>query len=201
MPAADRRAAILDAARVAFAEGGFHQTSLDQVAVGAGVSKALLYEHFSSKRELHAAMLELHVNELIERINGAVIVAEPGEARLLAGLEAFFAFVEERRGAWRILFRNPGDPDVAASIERLRGQVGAAITALMRDEAEELDLDDPELPVLVEMIGQQLIGAMQSLADWWEDHPEVPRDQVIRTAMSFSWLGQGRIAQGERWGD
>jgi AcrR family transcriptional regulator len=53
MAASDRRLAILYAARSAFAEGGFHQTSLDAVAERAGVSKALIYEHFESKRALY----------------------------------------------------------------------------------------------------------------------------------------------------
>src|SRR5262249_19278483 len=131
MTAADRREAILEAAREAFAETGYHETSLDAVAERAGVSKALLYEHFGSKRELFVAMLELHAPELIERITGAVAAAEPGEPRLRSGLEAFFGFVEERRGAWRIMFRNAGDPDVALRLDRLRDEVAGAIVQLM----------------------------------------------------------------------
>src|SRR5690242_4314439 len=118
MTAADRRAAILDAARSAFADAGYHETSLDAVAARAGVSKGLLYEHFSSKRELYLAMLEMHVHELVERISGAVAGAEPGEARMQAGLEAFFGFVEERPGAWRSMFRNASDTDVARRYDR-----------------------------------------------------------------------------------
>jgi AcrR family transcriptional regulator len=199
MAAADRREAILDAARAAFADRGFHQTSLDAVAERAGVSKALIYEHFGSKRELFAAMLEMHVHELIERINRAVAEAEPGESRLHAGLESFFGFVEERRGAWRIMFRNPSDPDVAGSIVRLRDEVSAAIVQVMREEASLKGLEGPDLPRLVEMIAQQLVGAMQSLADWWDEHREVPKDEVIQAAMDFVWIGQGGLSGGERW--
>jgi AcrR family transcriptional regulator len=199
MSAADRRAAILDAARSAFADSGYHETSLDAVAERAGVSKALLYEHFSSKRELYVAMLEMHVHELVERISGAVAGAEPGEARMLAGLEAFFGFVEERPGAWRIMFRNASDPDVAVRLDRLRDEVSAAIIQLMSDEAEREGLDFPNLPQLVEMIAQQLVGAMQSLADWWDLHPNVPKAEVVQAAMDFAWIGQERISQGQRW--
>jgi len=199
MSAADRRDAILDAARYAFAERGYHETSRDAVAERAGVSKALLYEHFSSKRELYVAMLEMHVHELVGRIAGAVAAAEPGEARMLAGLEAFFGFVEERRGAWRIMFRNADDPDVAVRLDRLRDEVAAAIVQLMSEEAERRELDFPNLPQLVEMIAQQLVGAMQSLADWWDLHRKVPRDQVVQAAMDFAWIGQERISQGQRW--
>lgn len=199
MTAADRREAILDAARAAFADTGYHETSLDAVAEQAGVSKALLYEHFGSKRELFVAMLELHVHELIERITSAAAAAEPGEDRLRSGLEAFFGFVEERRGAWRIMFRNAGDPDVAVRLDRLRDEVAAAIVQLMSEEAAAKGLDFPNLPEFVEMIAQQLVGAMQSLADWWDLHRNVSREEVVRAAMDFVWTGQERLIQGERW--
>jgi AcrR family transcriptional regulator len=199
MSAADRRATILDASRDAFAETGYHETSLDSVAERAGVSKALLYEHFSSKRELYVAMLEVHVAELIERIAGAIADAEPGEARMRAGLEAFFGFVEERRGTWRIMFSNATDPDVAVRLDRLRDQVAGAIAQLMGEEAERRGLDFPKLPQLIEMIAQQMVGAMQSLADWWDLHRKVPKEEVIQAAMDFAWVGQERISQGQRW--
>jgi AcrR family transcriptional regulator len=199
MAAADRRATILEAARSAFAEGGFHQTSLDAVAEAAGVSKALIYEHFSSKRELYVAMLEMHVEELIERIGSAVSAAEEPEQRMLSGLEAFFGFVEERRGAWRILFRNPGDPDVAVYMDRLRDGVAAAIVALMSEEATRAFPNVPERDRVIQMTAQQLVGAMQSLADWWDLHPEIPREQLIQGAMDFAWSGQERLSRGLRW--
>jgi AcrR family transcriptional regulator len=199
MSAADRRAAILDAARVAFAETGYHETSLDAVAERAGVSKALLYEHFSSKRELYVAMLEIHVHELVERISEAVAAGEPGEPRMRAGVEAFFGFVEERRGAWRIMFRNAGDPDVAMRLDRLRDEVAAAIAQLMSEEAERRGLEFPKLPQFVEMIAQQTVGAMQSLADWWDLHRKAPKEEVVQAAMDFAWIGQERISRGERW--
>jgi AcrR family transcriptional regulator len=199
MAAADRRVAILEAARLAFAEGNYHEVSLDAVAVRAGVSKALLYEHFDSKRELYQAMLELHTQDLVGHIGTAVTAAEPGEPRLLAGLNAFLDFVQDRRGGWRVIFRNPGDPDVAASIDRLRDGVAAAVAALMSEEAEEAFPDAPEREQMLQMVAQQLVGAMQSLADWWELHPEVPRERVLQVAMDFVWVGQDRLSRGERW--
>ena len=187
MAAADRRAAILDAARLAFAEGNYHEVSLDSVAERAGVSKALLYEHFDSKRELYLAMLEMHTQDLVGRIGTAVAAAEPGEPRLLAGLNAFLDFVQDRRGGWRVIFRNAGDPDVATSFAQLRDGVAAAFP------------DAPEREQMLQMVAQQLVGAMQALADWWELHPEVSRERVLQVAMDFVWVGQDRLSQGERW--
>jgi AcrR family transcriptional regulator len=199
MAASDRRLAILEAARAAFADGGFHQTSLDAVAERAGVSKALIYEHFDSKRELYLAMLEMHVEELVERVSAAVTAADQPEERMRSGLEAFFAFVEERRSAWRIMFRNPGDPDVAVYMERLRDGVAAVVAALMSEEAEQAFPDVPERERIIQMVAQQMVGAMQALADWWDLHREIPREQVIQGAMDFAWSGQERLSRGLRW--
>lgn len=199
MSASDRRVVILEAAREAFADGGYHQTSLDTVAERAGVSKALIYEHFASKRELHAAMLEQHVTELVERLNVALAGAEPGEDRMRAGTEAFFTFLEERRGAAAIMLRNTGDPDVAEWLARLRDQVGAAIVTLMTAEMAEQVRESPQTRVEIEMIAQQQIGAIQSLADWWGEHRDVPKKQVVAAVMELAWVGLERISQGERW--
>jgi AcrR family transcriptional regulator len=199
MSASNRRVLILEAAREAFADGGYHQTSLDTVAERAGVSKALIYEHFASKRELHAAMLEQHVTELVERLNVALAGAEPGEDRMRAGTEAFFTFLEERRGAAAIMLRNTGDPDVAEWLARLRDQVGAAIVTLMTAEMAEQVAESPQTRVEIEMIAQQQIGAIQSLADWWGEHRDVPKEQVVAAVMELAWVGLERISQGERW--
>ena len=199
MSASDRRVLILEAAREAFADGGYHQTSLDTVAESAGVSKALIYEHFASKRELHAAMLEQHVTELVERLNAALAGAEPGEDRMRAGTEAFFTFLEERRGAAAIMLRNTADPDVAEWLARLREQVGAAIVTLMTADIGEQIKESPQTRVEIEMIAQQQIGAIQSLADWWGEHRDVPKEQVVAAVMELAWVGLERISQGERW--
>jgi TetR/AcrR family transcriptional regulator of autoinduction and epiphytic fitness len=53
-----KRAAILDAAVAEFRESGFDATSMDRIAASAGVSKRTVYNHFASKEELFAQILE-----------------------------------------------------------------------------------------------------------------------------------------------
>src|SRR5919106_878106 len=110
LSASDRRAAILDDALEVFSERGFNEAALDDVAARGGISKALIYEHFDSKRELQIALLDSFVHELIERVVGAIAAAEENEARLRAGIEAFLAFAEERPATLRLLTRNVADP-------------------------------------------------------------------------------------------
>ena len=49
------------------------------------------------------------------------------------------------------------------------------------------------------MLAQQQIGAIQSLADWWGEHRDVPKEDVVAAVMELAWVGLDRISQGERW--
>jgi AcrR family transcriptional regulator len=199
MAAADRREAILAAALDAFAAGGYHETALEDVAERAGISKALIYEHFPSKRDLFEALLDTYVGELMERVVGTIVAAEPGEERLRAGVAAFLGFVEERREAWRMLVRNVSDPEIAASLERLRHEVAASITVLMEEEAPPELLPGVDREQAITMVAEQIVGAVQSLANWWDEHRDVPRERVLELAMDFMWLGMERLGEGQRW--
>src|SRR5919198_523121 len=89
MPAAQRREVILTAAEETFGRSGYHGASLDDVAHAAGVSKSLIYAH---------------ATEIFTRVEAAVARGQSGEQRLRNGVDAFLAFVEEHRDAWRALF-------------------------------------------------------------------------------------------------
>ena len=58
LPATARREQILDVALDVFAASGFHGASMNDVAVAAGVTKPVLYQHFDSKRDLYKALLD-----------------------------------------------------------------------------------------------------------------------------------------------
>jgi hypothetical protein len=50
----------------------------------------------------------------------------------------------------------------------------------------------------IEAIAQQLSGAVQSLAIWWREHPNVKREYLVDCVMDFAWLGLERVRAGER---
>jgi AcrR family transcriptional regulator len=194
MPAAQRREVILAAAEETFARSGYHGTSLDEVAHAAGVSKALIYEHFQSKRELHGSLLDAHAAEIFHRLEAAADRGETGEQRLRSGIDAFLRYVEQHREAWRALFRDAADPDVAALVKRVQAQATGVIAGLIAA--------DPEAPASVvragddratriEIHAQLLSGAVQSLATWWDDHRDIPRAALVAEAMAFCWHGAG----------
>jgi len=192
MPAAQRREVILTAAEDTFARRGYHGASLDDIAHRAGVSKALIYEHFSSKRQLHASLLDEHVAEIFRRLEATAERGDVGERRLRSGLEAFLGFVEEHREAWRVLFRDAADPDMAERIGAVQRQATAVVAGLIAsDPRAPVDpaLDPLERELQIEIHAQLLCGAVQSLATWWHDHQEVPREVLVDRAMEFCWQG------------
>ena len=200
MAAGDRREVLLEAGLAVFAEHGYHETSLGHIAERAGVSKALIYEHFGSKAELHKALLEQNRDELLGRVFEAIEGLDSPEQRLRAGHDAFLGFVEERRDAWRMLFLNPGDPEAMATVERLQEQVRDITAQLISEHAPpESPIAGETVEVATEMLAEQLVGSARALAAWWDRHRDVPRAEILEALMDFAWLGLERVAAGERW--
>jgi AcrR family transcriptional regulator len=189
MPAALRREALLAAAEEVFARSGYHGASLDDIAQAAGVSKALIYEHFTSKRELHASLVTAHVEEIFRRLEANAQTGTTGEERLRGGIDAFLSFVEEHREAWRALFRDAADPEVGDFMERVQAQGTAVIAALISADPET----PGDHPQAIEMHAAMLSGGVQSLANWWHDHQDVPRVVLVNRAMEFCWVGIERL--------
>ena len=203
LTAEERRAGILDAALQVFSRRGYHASSIDEIAQAAGISKALIYEHFESKHELHLSLIDLYADELFERVAGAAAPGPAAPVRLESGLDAFFSFVEERRGAWRMLFFEAADLETAAALDRMTAQVAGLVTVLIaEDPSVRFPAEDDEARRTgIEMIAQMVVGSAQGLANWWSDHQEVPRERIVAIVMDFAWLGLARMRAGERWQD
>jgi AcrR family transcriptional regulator len=201
LTAEERRTAILDSALAVFSERGYHSASIDDIAGEAGVSKALIYEHFSSKQELHADLIARNARELTQRVAGALsgVEVESTSERLATGLEAFFAFVEERRDAWRMLFRDAADPESSAVLDRMVEQVTAEVTVLISQDPGARELARVGHERSLRLLAEMLVGGAQAMANWWTEHPEASRSQLVEIAMDFAWLGLERLSRGERW--
>jgi AcrR family transcriptional regulator len=194
--APERRTAILDAAQSTFGQRGYHGTSIDDVAHAAGISKALIYEHFASKRELHAELVAAHAGELFRRLQANANAGTAGEARMRGGVDIFFAFVEENPEAWRVLFRDAADEEIADITAGVQAQALSLMVALSHSDPHAPPLRAGETAAeherSVEQFSQLLSGAVQALANWWYDHPEVSREELVERVMQFAWTGLER---------
>lgn len=183
LPAAERRALLLEAALDVMGERGYHGTSLDEIAKAAGVSKALIYEHFESKRDMYGALLAVHLQPLFDSLEENTQAGGEGAERLRGGIDRFFAWVEDRRKAFRVFVRDINDPELAELTRAVSVKATGVVADLLGAEASDRR---------VILLAAQLFGALQSLALFWDGHPDTPRAEMVDAAMAFCWTGLER---------
>jgi TetR/AcrR family acrAB operon transcriptional repressor len=89
------REQILFAALSAFAKKGYAETSMDDIAQNAGLTKGALYWHFESKLELYEAVVEIVFREQIDAvINPLANESSPRDA-IEAVVKATIDFYQE----------------------------------------------------------------------------------------------------------
>jgi AcrR family transcriptional regulator len=196
LPKAKRRRVIEEAASRLFAEHGYAETRLDDIAAAAGVTKQLLYQHFPSKKALHLALLGKHRDEILGRLTDSMSTPGPLVERLPRVLDDWFAYVEEHPYASALLFRDTtGDPEVQEFYRQNHAAARAANVALLRAEPE-LQIPEDRLEPLAELIRSATTG----LAVWWGEHPAVPRATIVDLTadMLVRGLGLSRAGQPDR---
>ena len=192
----ERRGLILAAATEVFAERGYADASMAEIAARAGVVASVIYDHFDSKRALHVELLERHGEALIERSITAIDVGEP-LAMLRDSVEAFYRLVEDDPFAWRFLFRDPpAEPEIAAAWRLIHDRATAGIATLIEAGAPDAEWAGG-LPASTGawMLARASQGATNSLAAWWFEHREVSRDQVTNLALRLLWEGLERMLE------
>jgi AcrR family transcriptional regulator len=93
--ARQRERDIVDAARALFDQRGMQDAPIDEIARAVGMSRALIYRHFSSKEELFILTVTRYLDDLAERVAEAVAGIEGPEARLRRVTEVYADFCLE----------------------------------------------------------------------------------------------------------
>jgi AcrR family transcriptional regulator len=179
-----RRRQLLDVACTEFAERGFYATSMDELALAAGVTKPVFYQHFPSKRALFVAVLEDVGGRLLEVLRDATSGAETGRARVEQGFAAYFRFVEGDRAAFRLLFgasaRN--DPEFADVVDHVLANAAAAVSTL---------IEIPGSPEHRMILAHSLVGMAEGLSRHALTDPDGPHnpDQLAQWVAELAWFG------------
>src|SRR6187455_1473539 len=105
MTGKERREQLLDVGRSLFAQKGFDATSVEEIAAKAGVSKPIVYEHFGGKEGLYAVIVDREIEQIVNRIVGAITAGSPRE-RLEQATMAYLAYVSECPDGFAILLRD-----------------------------------------------------------------------------------------------
>jgi AcrR family transcriptional regulator len=185
-----RRERLLEAATEVFAERGYRGASIDAIARRSGVSAPVVYDHFASKLDLFTRLLERTRDELLAMWVAELAGADGTDVRMRRAFSAWARYVEQNRFASRMYFQEAtGDRQARAAHRAIQAQGRLALAAILGAEpaAERLagSLDAEALEMAAETIRAGLAG----LAIWWDEHPHVPRERIVETAMNVLWVG------------
>ena len=169
LPRAERERQMLETAHTLFAERGYAEVTMDEVAAAVGVTKPLLYNYFGNKERLYAACMAPAADGLADAIVSAVRSAGTPAEALSNGLRAFFAFLAADREGWLVLF----DETKPAHVAEYRDRLARLVTAEQRGDS------------VVEASTVAVLGAAEALGRWWLRTEAMPAqdaaDLLIRT--------------------
>jgi AcrR family transcriptional regulator len=183
MSAEARREQLLDVTKAIVAARGFHAVSIEGVAREAGISRPIVYGHFTDLPGLLDALVAREgaraLGQLAEVLPAALARSDP-EERLVDALGGYLQAVQADPGTWRlVLVPSEGAPAVLhEAIARGRAAVVAQLAAALGDGGVEAP--DPELAAhLLSALADE--AARLLLAD----PQHYPRERVLALARWF----------------
>ncbi|HVQ99067.1 MAG TPA: TetR/AcrR family transcriptional regulator [Mycobacterium sp.] len=189
MPRNERRGQLLFAASEIFVDRGYHAAGMDEIAERAGVSKPVLYQHFTSKLELYLAVLARHVDNLVSGVRQALRTTTDNRQRLGAAVQAFFDFIEHDGQGYRLIFENDNvtEPQVAAQV---RVATEACIDAVFDLISADSGLD----PHRARMVAVGLVGISVDCARYWLDSDRpISKEDAVEGTVYFAWGGLSHV--------
>ena len=183
MPAAERREQLLAVALDVFAGEGYHQTSMNQIAEAAGITKPVLYQHFVSKRELYLALIEEAGERLLHIITAPSITETSGRRRVELGFLAYFQWVYDDHDSFQLLFGGGSrrDAEFSEAAGKFQSRVADAIEPLIT-----ADIDTEHRRTLAHAIVGLAEGVSRRLIRLGNDFdPKL----IARQVSELAWAG------------
>ena len=189
LPRKARRAQLLGAARDIFVAQGYHAAAMDDIAERAGVSKPVLYQHFPGKLDLYLALLDQSMEALLATVRDGLEGTTDNDLRVRATTQAYFDFVSEEGGAFRLVFESDltSEPAVRERVERIQQQCAEVVSEVI---AEDAGLSAAQAHLLA--VG--LIGSAQVSARYWMTQGKgMPKAEAVDLVSTLAWRGISRF--------
>ena len=173
----DRRrdGVVEDAARV-FAERGYDQTSMQQLADELGIAAGGLYHYFGGKEQLLIAICDALMDPLLEE--ASALVAAPGtapEERLRGLVRLWVAQVVERRDNMLVFQQERHVVERGAQwreVRERRKRFERLVERALSDALDGRDEVDPRLAL------SALLGMVNHTAQWYRPRGRLSPDEI-----------------------
>ena len=178
---------MLNTAREVFVAQGYHTAAMDDIAERAGVSKPVLYQHFPGKLDLYVALLDDGISMLLETLRSAIEATTDNKQRVRGAIAAYFAFVDDPDGAYRLVFESDLTNEPAVRY-RVEAADDACSLLLGRVISEDTGLSSAQ----AELLASGLLGMAQIAARrWLREEPRMARDAAVDLIAGLGWRGIG----------
>lgn len=174
-----RRSDILKAATRVFAEKGYHNATMSDIAKEAEYAVGTIYLYFKDKQALYLALSEEKIDELISEIKEGIENAGGALEKIKALIEGEFAYFEENEDFFRIYFSEGGmdgwvikgkpSPATLEKIMKFINYISAIIKKAQEEGLIKKELDPKKTA--------HLLGGMikSIIIPWLKDKPEKDR--------------------------
>ncbi len=178
-----RHKQLIDIAEGVFIREGYDRASMEQIADEAGVTRTLVYQHFSAKKDLYMAVIERVIPEFIRR------VVPPEEERpkhpwiLLAGFRQFLTLLQDEGSTIKLLMgERPHDPWIA---ERLDG----LSTTFLEHFEREYEGTAPK--PYIRLVAICYLGIIEAVSRSWPSDGALDLDaeEMSQALAQFMWGG------------
>jgi AcrR family transcriptional regulator len=185
MPRRERRAQLLSSALEVFVAQGYHAAAMDDIAERAGVSKPVLYQHFPGKLDLYLALLDVSCDQIIDNCRVALESTQDNKLRVGAAVDAFFEYVANDTGAFRLVFESDltNEPAVREHVDRVTTECATLIAHVIHDDTGLPDAASKLLAV-------SLVGMAQVSARFWlSEAGDIGRTDAAALVSALAWRG------------
>ena len=143
----EKRSLIMHTALELFAEKGYHQTSISQIAKSAGISKGLMYNYFDSKEALLGEIFQEGFNQAYENFDqnqDGILQKE----EFISFIYRLKNLIDENRSFWQLLAGLLTQPGTLSSLKSVHIEGYSDINKLLYEYFAELGCDDPKFEML-----------------------------------------------------
>lgn len=187
LPGHERRVLILDAALRTFAANGYDGAAMDEIASAAGISKAVVYDHVASKRDLYTQLLHAISDKIERTVEDALRTpGQHGEERVGAVVEAIYRYVEEHPEASRLLVLELQGANVSAVGRELEGRITDHLASTLGGDAGVFG-GHPDRARQLVILAELLKSAVLGLMSWWYRTPDADRGDLVERTVELAW--------------
>ncbi|MDY6051646.1 MAG: TetR/AcrR family transcriptional regulator [Rothia sp. (in: high G+C Gram-positive bacteria)] len=159
LPKELRRQQLIGNAVRVFAAQGYHATTMDHIAAASQVTKPVLYQHFTGKRDLYLAVLDEQIKTLMNQLLHPLYATEVNRERVQGVIGAFFSFARKNVAGYRLIFESDIRNDYAVQ-ERTDEMLNTLAQRIAEVLAPEAGMPTEEAL----MTARMLTGMTQSAA-------------------------------------